>query len=584
MRSNSIKKFLYWAGIGLGGVIVILGSLLSIYHLTYLDKIYPYVKVSDLDLSNLTIQEAKDKLKQMVSTGKPVIELEFDNQDWQIEIKDLSYDPRSTAETAYVIGRSGSFSNNLKTKWRLWWEKKEVLMKYQVDNEALGEKIELILSQVEEPVIEPRLKLDENNQVSLIPGRNGRLVEKEKLWEMIDQKIGSLSFSKLKIPVKMVRVEVGGKELALAQERAEILKLKSLTISYEEYEQSIKGEELLSLIDFSGGWDKQKIASITASLAEGINREPQDAAFQFENGRVTEFRPALNGLTVDEKASVEKIASKFEDLEKCKEEINCEKISVQLVVSQVPPEVSIAEVNDLGIKELLGKGESYFHGSIPSREHNIALTAAKLNGALIKPGEVFSFNQTVGDISQATGYQSAYIIKNNRTVLGDGGGVCQDSTTMFRAVLDAGLEIVERQAHAYRVSYYEQNAPVGLDATVYAQSPDFKFRNDTPAHILIQTYVNRAGNYLKIDIYGTSDGRVATINNTRLWDQVPPPAPLYQEDPSLPSGTVKQIDWEAWGAKAAFDWKVVRNGEVLHEKIFYSSYKPWQAVYLRGTG
>ena len=217
-------------------------------------------------------------------------------------------------------------------------------------------------------------------------------------------------------------------------------------------------------------------------------------------------------------------------------------------------------------------------------EHNVALTAAKLNGILLAPGETFSFNQTIGDVSAETGFQQAYIIKEGRTVLGDGGGVCQDSTTMFRAALDAGLEIVQRNAHAYRVSYYEQNSPAGIDATVYSPSPDFKFKNDTPAHILIQTTVNTGANYLKIEVYGTSDGRVSTISNARLWDQVPPPPALYQDDPSLPNGQVKQIDWEAWGAKAAFDWKVVRGSETLHEKTFYSNYRPWQAVYLRGTG
>ena len=238
----------------------------------------------------------------------------------------------------------------------------------------------------------------------------------------------------------------------------------------------------------------------------------------------------------------------------------------------------------MGIKELIGKGESTFHGSIASREHNVALTAAKLNGVLVAPGDVFSFNQTVGDISAATGFQAAYIIKDGRTILGDGGGVCQGSTTLFRAVLDAGLPILERQAHAYRVSYYEQNAKPGFDATVYDPTADLKFKNDTPGHILIQTKVDLVKNYLRIEFYGTGDGRKVSIGNIRLWNQTPPPPDIYQDDPSLPAGTVKQVDWKAWGAKAAFDWKVVRNGEVLQEKTFFSNYRPWQAVYLKGTG
>jgi len=575
-----------WAGIGMGGVLIILSGLISVYHLAYYQKIYPYVLIGKVEISNLTIEEAKAKLKQMVITGQPMLELEFNDQVWPVEIKDLSFDPQTTAETAYVLGRDEDYFDNLKTKWYLWRDRKEMLMRYQVDGEALSKDVELILVQVEEPVIEPTLKLNDDNQVSLMPGKNGKVVDKEKLWDLIDQRLGSLELKKVELPVKMMNVEVTGEELAKAQGRAENLKLKKLSLSYGEYAETLTSQELLDLIDFKDSFNEEKIASIAASLAKGINRSPQNAAFRFESGRVTEFKPALKGQNLNIEATVEEIKNKLIEVEgqECEERVKCPAVVAKLVVTTTEPEVSIAEVNNLGIKELLGKGESTFHGSIASREHNVALTAAKLNGILLAPGETFSFNQTIGDVSAETGFQQAYIIKEGRTVLGDGGGVCQDSTTMFRAALDAGLEIVQRNAHAYRVSYYEQNSPAGIDATVYSPSPDFKFKNDTPAHILIQTTVNTGANYLKIEVYGTSDGRVSTISNARLWDQVPPPPALYQDDPSLPNGQVKQIDWEAWGAKAAFDWKVVRGSETLHEKTFYSNYRPWQAVYLRGTG
>jgi vancomycin resistance protein YoaR len=246
--------------------------------------------------------------------------------------------------------------------------------------------------------------------------------------------------------------------------------------------------------------------------------------------------------------------------------------------------IKTEEVNDLGIKELLGRGISYFRGSIASRIHNIQIASSRLNGILIPPGETFSFNQTLGEVSQATGYKEAYIIKEGRTILGDGGGVCQVSTTFFRATLDAGLPIIERAPHAYRVYYYEQNSQVGVDATVWEPSPDLKIKNDTPAHILVQAYVNPSQYRLTFEFYGTSDGRKATISKSRIWDQTPPPPDLYQDDPTLPTGTTKQIDWSAWGAKVAFDWKVERGGEILQERTFYSSYRPWQAVFLRGTG
>jgi len=123
-----------------------------------------------------------------------------------------------------------------------------------------------------------------------------------------------------------------------------------------------------------------------------------------------------------------------------------------------------------------------------------------------------------------------------------------------------------------------------MDATVFSPSTDFKFKNDTPGHLLIQTSIDVPNRVLAFDIYGTNDGRQVTISQSRIWDQSPPPPDLYQDDPNLATGVVKQIDWKAWGAKVAFDYQVKRGGETLQNQTFYSNYKPWQAIFLRGTG
>ena len=122
-------------------------------------------------------------------------------------------------------------------------------------------------------------------------------------------------------------------------------------------------------------------------------------------------------------------------------------------------------------------------------------------------------------MSTATGFKQALIIKEGETILDDGGGVCQDSTTLFRAVLDAGLPITMWRNHSFRVGYYEQNSRPGFDATVFSPLPDFRFINDTPNFILIQT--KAANMKLEYDLYGTSDGREAVISNYAQWDASP---------------------------------------------------------------
>ena len=238
---------------------------------------------------------------------------------------------------------------------------------------------------------------------------------------------------------------------------------------------------------------------------------------------------------------------------------------------------------DNGIKELIGEGVSTFVGSAAGRMFNIELASKNLNGILIAPGEIFSFNSNVGPIDYAHGFTSAYIISKGRTVLGEGGGVCQVSTTMFRAVLNSGLPVISRTAHAYRVSYYEQDMPVGFDATVYQPTVDFKFKNDTQNYILVQSEYIAKESKLYFRFYGTKDGRVVKGLSSKILSQTPPPVSLYQDDPSLPKGVTKQVDWSVWGAVVELKRVVEKDGKVVYEDTFISNYQPWRAVYLVGT-
>jgi vancomycin resistance protein YoaR len=563
-----------WGLIILAAGLVLASSIVSIYHLAYSNKVYPYVRLGSVELSNLSLETAESKLTQMVPENLGTIQLKFGGQEWRLNLADweIKYEPRLTAQKAFLRGRSQGFWQDLSLKRRQWQKEAVINMEVEFNQEKLTEAVEMITTGIVEEPVMPNLSLDNAGKVDLEPGKNGRLVEKDQLVQTVIERIKNLNFSSVEIPIRLVKIEISTGELIRAQDRAEKLKEKSLILKYENFSRTIAKEELINLISFTSDWDEEKIATLTASLATNLNREAQNAVFQFENNRVVEFKPALPGLTVNETETRKRIIDGLNNWQ-----------PVEIAVETTEPKIKTEQVNDLGIKELIGKGESTFYHSIPGRIHNVALTANKLNGVLVAPGEEFSFNKALGDVSPATGYRPAYIIKEGRTVLGDGGGVCQDSTTLFRALLDAGVNITERHAHAYRVTYYEQNAKPGFDATVYDPGTDLKFINDTCAYLLIQTTVDLTKLYLKFELYGANDGRKVTISNVRLWGQTAPPEPLYQDDPTLAPGQINQVDWAAWGAKAAFDWQVVKNGEILHQKTFYSNFAPWRAVYLRGV-
>lgn len=326
-------------------------------------------------------------------------------------------------------------------------------------------------------------------------------------------------------------------------------------------------------------YDNDVIDQFIKENEDTYNREPKNALFTFENGKVTSFKadePGMKLKTEEFRMNLKKEIQTITDADKS--------ITLTFEEEEIQPEITLAEANDFGIEELIGEGHSDYSHSIPSRIHNVILAATKFDGVIIPKGETFSFNTLIGDISSSTGYQPAYVIKNGRTVLGDGGGVCQVSTTMFRAALNTGLPITERNAHAYRVSYYENDSEPGFDATIYSPTVDLKFKNDTAGAILIQMELDKTNHLLAFKFYGKKDDRRVEISPSTVWDVAPPPEPLYEDDPTLPSGTVKQVDYAAWGAKAKFEYKVFDGqGEVMQNEIFYSTYRPWRSVFLRGT-
>lgn len=322
------------------------------------------------------------------------------------------------------------------------------------------------------------------------------------------------------------------------------------------------------------------LASTLAPLQQEIHINPVDALFTVENNRVSTFKESSDGRDID----MEKV-KKFVE-ERVPSMIQGERkqvFSMEVAVRITKPNITTEEANNFGIVEKIGEGESYFHHSIPNRIHNVTLAASRMNGILVKPNEDFSFNNYLGDVSKYTGYKEAYVIQNGKTVLGDGGGVCQVSSTLFRAVLNAGLPITERHAHAYRVAYYEENSSPGLDATVYGPTVDFRFKNDTSHYILVQTFVDPNTLHLIFTLYGKKDGRETVVTTPVILSTAPAPEPSYQDDPTLPKGVVNQVDFAAPGATVVFNRTVKKDGKVVIDEKYTSRYTPWRAVFLKGT-
>lgn len=237
-------------------------------------------------------------------------------------------------------------------------------------------------------------------------------------------------------------------------------------------------------------------------LSSEINQPAKNATLVIdETGRwAKEFEPGQNGQGVD--------------LYKTYKLLVAGQTQIDLPVLVSKPSNSLDQTNTLGINELVSVGESDFSGSPHNRRVNIDVGASRFQGLIIKPGEEFSFNEYLGDVDGAHGFLPELVIKKTGTVPEFGGGLCQVSSTAFRAAMNAGLPITARRNHSYAVKYY---APQGTDATIYPGVQDFKFINDLSSALLIRTRVE--GNKLYYDFYGTKDNRQITFDGPYQFDK-----------------------------------------------------------------
>jgi vancomycin resistance protein YoaR len=597
----------------LASVVIIPLVLLAAYETTYTNSIYPGVSVSGISVGGKPLSTAAQILAKTL-VASPSAQFSFIHQDQAINLSlesvEFYYNATASAQKAYQLGRDQPLWQNLRKHFDLIKNPEDLKPEYSLSRNKL--LIELH-AWVDQPPVPASLTI-QDTKVVISPGRDGSVLDENQLSQDLHQLASSRRFDS---PISLQKQPVAG---TINQEKTEKMIRLLETLIQQPLKLNVLNQNFIlganETLDFlkpisatssatpsapgpifapipktpsipsSALVEPDKIAEfLQENVVSKINRSPQDAVFRVENGRVTVFRPSLDGYNLNIQKAVEAVSSSLEKLAQESESLPADSTEnlLELPVETIPPKIPTSAVNSLGIETLLGKGVSYFRGSIANRIYNIEFASSRLNGILVEPNAVLSLNDILGEVSAETGFKPAYVIKQGRTVLDDGGGVCQVSTTLFRAALSAGLPILERTAHAYRVGYYEQGFDPGIDATVYAPSVDLKFKNDTPAYLLIQTTVDRKAYVITYEIYGTNDGRKSYISKPAVSNAQPPPEPIYQDDPTLPKGEVKQVDWAAWGAKVVFDYQVVRGGETVFEKTFVSNYRPWQAVYLVGT-
>lgn len=241
-----------------------------------------------------------------------------------------------------------------------------------------------------------------------------------------------------------------------------------------------------------------------------VSKDPVDAKFTVTDGKISVFSLSENGRRLDIQKSAERIVTALSDTGR----ETTKTIPLSLTVTD--PGIRSSDAQNFGIVDLIGEGRTNFAGSPKNRIHNFKRAMERFNGLMIAPQEEFSFVKFLGDVDGEHGYLPELVIKHNKTEPEFGGGICQVSSTVFRAAIYSGLKITMRRNHAYPVKYY---TPYGMDATIYVPKPDLRFTNNTPGHILMQASIE--GTDLIFRFYGTSDGRKTEVDGPHILERNP---------------------------------------------------------------
>lgn len=585
------------AGILLASILLF-SALLGIFNL---GRVYPNVTMAGVDLGGMPRSEAAALLAQQVDfpdSGR--VTLSYGERTWTFTPAQLGLrlDAEASAEAAFDYGRSLWPWEGLAQKVQALREGVEVAPRLVFDGGIANQTLLGLAQELNQPTIEAELAVN-GLDVQVRPGQIGLTLDIASTSNLLASQL--LRLENTEVPLVVVEHPPRILDVSQQAEIARGILSQSLTIvPGGDYENNPQGwtfspEELAGMlrierVDYADGaryqvgLDTQTLGAFIAALAPEVAADPQNARFIFndETRQLDLLEAATIGRRLQVDASVEHI----------NQQLAAGAHSVELQYEYTNPQVtSDATAAELGISELVSAQTTYFYGSSPARMQNIATAAARFHGLLVAPGETFSMVENIGDISLDSGFAEALIIYGDRTIQGVGGGVCQVSTTLFRTVFFGGFPVVERSPHAYRVYYYELNASnhidarmAGLDATVYAPVVDFKFQNDTPYWLLMETYVDTGARTITWKFYSTSDGRTVEWDTTGLQNVEEAPDPVYEENDELAQGEVEQVDWEADGADVTVYRTVYRGDEVLHEDVFHTHYRPWAAVYQYGPG
>jgi len=522
VRKRSKKKNFIFVSLIIFILLLWAITIQLVYALLTYDSIYKGVYINGFNVGGYKISELESLLNKDYKDNLSNLEitLKVKNVSEKFNFSDIgaSCNIQEVIDKAYSIGRKGNVFERLRELLEIRKNGMNVNIDITFDKEKLGNIIQSLYEKTFIPLKNPEVVF-EGNRILLRTGHHGENIDKEYIMSEVEKLVNSYKDGVIEIPIIVAQPE---------------------KINVDD-------------------------------LYKQISKEPVNAYAKVVNNNV-EIVPHELGIKID-RSYLESVVT---DLE------NAEDIEKELQFAYVTPEITTEKANNLLFKDVLASKSTHFSTSGTNnmnRGENIRLAASKINGKILAPGEVFSFNDVVGKRTAEAGYKSANVYSGGKVIDDIGGGICQVSSTLYNAVLYSDLEVVQRRNHTFTVGY----VPHGLDATVSYGSVDFKFKNSTNWPIKILAKVTDTNNVV-FTIIGTNESPSKKIEIITEEVKTTPYTTKYYDDPTLPEGTTK-VKQSGKNGYVVNTYKITKiNGEVVSRtKLHTSTYVPLEEEIIRGT-
>ncbi len=546
---------------------------------------YPGAIVGGVDLSDMTREQGEATLRaSFASLERHAVTYAFDNREWEIGLAELgiSIDYTAMLNAAWALGRDDGVVRRyaILLDQAPDWHAPIAIVR---DDAAIDAVFTSIAGEIDTPMRNARL-IRRGGEIDVLADVTGARLDTDAALADTVASVTTGKTARLGVRTVPVPPEVTTADLEGAKEDAIVLIGTPITVRSGDRAWEIGTEQLTAALVIPKGGkaslDPARLDVVLNQIAEETYVGPTNAVLGWGDGGLQAVQNDISGSDVDRATLESEIVAAAATVDER---------NVSLPMAPVPAEIRADNLPELGIVGLIASGSSSFAGSSPVRAENVKAAARNVSAALVRPGATFSFNDALGAISLENGYVEGKIIQGDWTASDLGGGVCQVSTTVFRAAFYAGFRFEEWNYHTWRLAFYEADgSPPGLDAAIYQPNTpdewelDLVFTNPFDAWMLLQMVVD--GETVTAQLYGASSPYTVEVGAPVIGPPVAPGPPVTKVKPELPPGTRNKANTASPGYTVQVSRRVLEPGAVVSEGVFESIYQPQPEVWEVGPG